>query len=77
MARSNSIRMPWYGGCLATGLVVCCATFSGCCNLAPVSDSFMDYDRPSWTEEIAPPDHSGEYFGASNRARQIERNVTR
>ena len=70
-------QMRWYGRFLATSLIVICATLSGCCNFCPGGDGVPDRNRPSWLEDIRPPDARGEFFGYSNEARQVEQHLQR
>ncbi|MEE9602123.1 MAG: hypothetical protein V3V75_02375 [Thermoguttaceae bacterium] len=77
MVRSEFSEMRWCGRFLATSLIVVCATLSGCCNFCPGGSGAPDRNRPSWPEDIRPPDARSEFFGYSNEARQVEQHLQR
>jgi hypothetical protein len=67
----------WYSATAA--VVILC--LSGCTalqrsdlDLSHVEGLHSDPER-TWTQDFRPRDGGGDFFGVSNRARQIERNV--
>jgi hypothetical protein len=57
--------------CLAAMAV--CLSLSGCTCLALRDDGFRDFQSAGWTGGMRRPDVQNEFFGASNKARQVER----
>lgn len=76
---SSSDRSPRLGYWCCLAAVAACLGLSGCTTL-----DYSDYDLsqagglsqdiPShWSRDLRPPESGNEFFGVSNRARQVER----
>jgi hypothetical protein len=57
--------------CLAFALAVCLG-ISGCAALNVRGEPFVADDTFDWGSRVRPPDNQIDFFGFSNKARQIE-----
>ncbi len=54
-----------------------CLGLSGCTSLDLRGDGFGRYETANWSESVPTPNAQGDFFGVSNRSRQIEKNLLR
>ena len=89
---SSTGKLFRLGGWCLVAAVIACLGLSGCANLdlcgcglcgggfcgdGFCGGGFCGNETAAWTREIPTPDARGEFFGLSNSARQIERNLDR
>jgi hypothetical protein len=57
-------------------LAICtCGLAAGCAELGERHDPMVQDSDPSWTSGMRLPSASGEAFGISRKAREVERNL--